>query len=146
VSGSLSRASLLARICHAHSTRVLGPDFQACALDNAIREGKRMEITVTIKTTAKLSVSGRVKQDASPMTRNVRVDEGTDEGAAAMTAHSLFSPEQKADLQRARDRVREATELRNAQAQANAGKDQVALDMEPLSLTAAIQAKARAKL
>jgi len=90
---------------------------------------------VTIKTTAKLSVSGRVKQDASPMTRNVKADEG----AEAMTAHSLFSPEQRAEQQRGRDRAREAMQSR--QVQANAGKDQVALDMEPLSLTAAIQAK-----
>jgi hypothetical protein len=62
----------------------------------------------------------------------------SDEGALAMTAHSLLSPEQRADLQRARDRARQAATRAKP---VTRGKNTIALGMEPPSFVATIQRK-----
>jgi hypothetical protein len=66
----------------------------------------------------------------------LRTHAAIDEGAAAMTAHSILSPEQRNQLEQARDRYRRA-------AQARPKVNRVAHDMDPPSLVAHIQARAK---
>src|SRR5262245_27276226 len=65
----------------------------------------------------------------------------TDEATAAMTAHSILPETTRDQLDQARDRYRRATEQRTAHTQVRVNR--VAHEMDPPSLVAHIQARAK---
>jgi hypothetical protein len=75
----------------------------------------------------------------------LHTNSANDEGAAAMSAHSLLSPEQRRALDHARDRAQRHSAQHRRSLTVQRGDDETALGMEPPSLAVAIAARRRSK-